>query len=295
MSSQIPIPVLLIILASLLFFALLLLIIFLLLRLRGTFLPSARGDFAAAAGRIDEISHQLQDLQRIFLIPYVRGGVGEVMLSQLLENWLPKENFQLQYSFKSGDRADAVIKLGKYLVAVDSKFPLERFLDTGLETNGDRRMPGELKRLFMMHARDIAEKYIRTHEGTMNFALMYIPSERMFYNLFIHREGGLMEECMALNVVPVSPGSLFLYLQTVAYGLRGLQLPRKIETLMGLLQRLKGDIAGLSRTFAVSETHLKNLRKSMEENRIRLDRLEHFSERLDHPDIKQRTADEDGR
>ena len=74
---------------------------------------------------LDRISRRLDELRKVFLTPHIRGGVGETLLEELIRNWLPAESYSFQYGFRNGSRADAVIRLGNYLVAVDSKFPLE--------------------------------------------------------------------------------------------------------------------------------------------------------------------------
>ncbi len=53
--------------------------------------------------------------------------MGEQFLGELLSQILPSEFFTLQYAFSSGERVDAVIRLGERLVPIDSKFPLDNF------------------------------------------------------------------------------------------------------------------------------------------------------------------------
>lgn len=248
------------------------------------------------AGRIDRVQSELRGLSELFLVPRTRGVVGETMLEELLSSWLPKGSFSMQHGFANGTRVDAVIRLGNRLVPVDSKFPLESFsrmvsaegapaeeaqpgaVDSTPTAGGP--LPADVRRAFIRHASDIAERYIRPDEGTLGFALMYIPSERIYVELFVDRPGELYAEAVKRNVVPVSPGTLFLYLQTVAYGLRGLALPEQTTRLLRAVDALRTELAGFSKSFAVAGTHLRNLGRAYDEAASRLGRLEILSERL---------------
>jgi DNA recombination protein RmuC len=254
----------------------------------------------------------------------------------LLEDWLPKSSFELQYSFRDGTRVDAVVKLGRYLVPVDAKFPFEAakramekdgvIQQSGGETRaadgasagsgteqggretaqagaarggagargagggrrasrgGSNEPPAELKKAFMRHADDIAERYIRPNDGTLGFALMYIPSERVYQYVFVEKAGDLLGEAMSRGVVPVSPSTLFLYLQTVAYGLRGFAVSKDARALLSRFSSARTESEELSRAVSVAGTHLKNLGKALGEVDERLERVR---QRLDLSDVEE--------
>ena len=228
------------------------------------------------------LEQELRSLSELFLVPRTRGAVGETLLAELLGSWLPRKSFELQYGFRNGARVDAVIRLGSKLVPVDSKFPLEaasRFLSA--HPAADTPLPADVRRAFAKHVTDISDRYIRPDEGTMAFALMYIPAERIYYAFFVERQEELFAEALRHNVVPVSPGTLFAYLQTVAYGLRGLALPENIRRLMGELARLRNDLASFRKNFDVAQTHLRNLSRAFDEAGTRLARLELLADRVD--------------
>lgn len=237
-----------------------------------------------ATGRLEA---QLRSISELFIIPRIRGAVGETILAELLASWLPRKSYELQYGFRTGARVDAVVRLGRRLVPIDSKFPLEaasRFFAGNPTT--DTPLPGDLRKAFLKHITDIAERYIRPDEDTMAFALMYIPAERVYYSIFVERPDELLAEALRRNVVPVSPGTLFVYLQTVAYGLRGLALPENLEALVGELAQLQSDLGAFRKIFDVANTHLRNLSKTFDDAGVRLGRIELLTDRITQQDHK---------
>jgi DNA recombination protein RmuC len=281
---------------------LLVLVISLLVRLRGATRGSAPETESGVLSRLEDVSRSLSELERVFSVPQSRGAIGETLLSRLLEDWLPKDSFELQYSFRDGQRVDAVVRLGRYLVPVDAKFPFEAArramakadgndtAETGATTDaggagsrtrggggrggGGRGGPAELRKAFMKHVNDIAERYIRPDEGTLGFALMYIPSERVYQFVFVEQGDDLLGEAMGRGVVPVSPSTLFLYLQTVAYGLRGFAVSKDARAMLARFTAARADAKELAKALSVAGTHLKNLHKAFSDVDDRLSRMQ---------------------
>lgn len=229
---------------------------------------------------LDEIQTELRKLNSLFTVPHIRGGIGEVLLEELLRTWLADSMFAVQYSFQDGSRADAVIFLGDYIVAVDAKFPVESVKEA-FETGEDVPPSAETKRALCKHMESIGTKYIRPEEGTLQFALMYIPSEKIYYHFFVDPKQNLYAEALRYNVVPVSPSSMFLYVQTVAYGLRGMTLPKAQQDLAQIAYQMQKNLQEFIKIHNVLGTHIKNIMKSYEEGIRRLSKLEQSMEKLD--------------
>ncbi len=89
------------------------------------------GQIQQQLGAVQQAGHQMsqtaQTLQNILGGAKSRGSLGEVALERLLEDALPRERYQRQYRFSSGEAADAVIFLRDKLLPIDSKFPLDAF------------------------------------------------------------------------------------------------------------------------------------------------------------------------
>ncbi len=234
--------------------------------------------------RILEVGRSISSLQEILRAPKVRGGLGEFMLGDLLAQIMPAEFFTLQYSFKSGERVDAVIRLSQGLVPVDAKFPLENF-QKALMTQEEVAKRGFLK-LFAgdvkKHVDAIAKKYILPNEGTCDFALMYIPAENVFYEAFIKDEvladgKGLREYTFEKHIIPVSPNSFYAYLHTILLGLRGLKVEERAREIIKHLSALQGQLLRFQEEYRKVGRHLEQAKGSFDSAQRQ---LEKFSDRL---------------
>ena len=136
-------------------------------------------------GQMSEIGRSMKDLQDFLRSPKLRGNIGEQVLKELLGQFLPKQSFHLQYRFRTGDIVDAAIKTDNGIIPIDSKFPMENFKGMiKAETEVEKKTyEKEFTRDVKKHIDDIAKKYILPEEGTTDYALMYIPSEPVFYEI----------------------------------------------------------------------------------------------------------------
>jgi len=190
---------------------------------------------------------KLEDLQNILLNPKHRGNFGEFQLSSLLENYFPPNQWKAQYKFKDGESVDAALFLkDEKILPIDSKFSLENY----------NRMIGEkekskketlAKEVYkdLKNRIDETAKYIRPDENTMDFAFMFIPSEALYYDMFLVKVGDsvgqrdLMEYATRdKKVIVVSPTTFAAYLQTVLQGLRSLQIEEQAKDIQKRVGKL---------------------------------------------------------
>ena len=221
------------------------------------------GELSETAKNMQELGKDINKLQDILKPPKLRGNIGELFLEDLLRQVLPTKNYTMQHSFKSGERVDAVIRLGDNLVPIDSKFPLDSFNRIEkAEVEADKKnakkdFVRDLKNLI----NDISKKYIKPDEGTYDFAMMYIPAENVFYEVIIKDEAfveekGLLSFALEKHVVPVSPNSFYAYLMAIAYGLRGMHIEKQAQEIRGKLVDLQ---QGFGRFFDVFNSLGKNI------------------------------------
>jgi len=248
--------------------------------------------------RILDVGRSIATLQEILRAPKIRGGLGEFLLGDLLAQIMPAEYFTLQHSFKSGERVDAVIRLSQGLVPVDAKFPLENFQKSLLaQEDGARK---NFLKLFAADVKKqveaIANKYILPHEGTCDFALMYIPAENVYYEAFIKDEAlgegkSLREYAFEKHVVPVSPNSFYAYLHTILLGLRGLKVEESAREILHHLSGLRGQLVRFQDEFRKLGKHLEQSKGSFDSAQRQLEKFSDKLAAMEAPPLLQ-TAEE---
>ena len=249
------------------------------------------GGLEEANRKIYEVGKNIASLQEILRAPKLRSGLGEFFLEDLLGQILPPQHFSMQYGFRSGEKVDAVVRLGASLVPVDAKFPLENFKRI-LEATGDEER-SRAKRQFGVdvkkHVDAIAAKYILPDEGTYDFALMYIPAENVYYETIIKDDSpedrSLSQYALGKHVIPVSPNSFYAYLQAIVLGLKGLKIEDRAKEIVGYLSRLDGDLNKFRDEFSLLGKHLGHAQASFQ-NAER--RLEQFGQRLSAADSEHK-------
>jgi DNA recombination protein RmuC len=217
---------------------------------------------------------ELARLEQALRPPKARGGFGELLLGNLLRDRLPSEAYQLQYTFRTGERVDAVIKVDR-LVPVDAKFPLDNFERVVEAGDDDSRALHEkaFARDLKGHVDAIAQKYIRPAEGTYDFALMYLPSESVYYELVCGKTGELLKYAHSKRVFPVSPTTFTSQLQVIALGLKGLQIESHAQDVMAYVAQLAKDFERFRGDFDVVGKHIGNAQTKYGEADRRLERL----------------------
>lgn len=198
------------------------------------------GGLAEAAKNMQAIGEDIASLQDILRAPKLRGNLGELFLEEILRQVLPQDAYEMQYRLAAVDKrshvtVDAVIRLAEHLVPIDSKFPLESFQRL-LNSQDDEQVARRREFLTVVrkHINDVADTYIRPDAGTYDFALAYLPAENVYYEAVIRNEASdgalnISEHAAKRKVVLVSPNTLYAYLLTIAYGLRGLRIERQAK------------------------------------------------------------------
>ncbi len=221
------------------------------------------GTVSREIGTMSEIGRSMKDLQDFLKSPKLRGEIGEEVLSDLIGQMFPKNNFFLQYQFRSGEKVDAAIKTDAGILPIDSKFPMENFQKmVKEETEKGRDLARkEFIRDVRKHIDAISSKYILPEEGTMDFALMYVPSESVYYEIVNLNE--VMEYARTQRVYIVSPSTLYAHLQTILLSFEGKNLEQKSREVLRLLHAVKKDYGKAATQFAVLGKHVTNAYNSV--------------------------------
>lgn len=223
------------------------------------------GSVSKELGQMSQIGQSLQNFQDLLKNPKLRGGLGEQGLKDMLSQTFPNELYSMQYKFKNGQIVDAAIKIEAGIVPVDAKFPLENF-NKILKAKTDKEKMEARRKFrsdFRVHVNAIAKKYILTDEGTVDFALMYIPSETVYYEL-ISNENDLHDYAIKAKVIPASPNTFFYYLRSIMLGLQGKRISEMSKQILSTLKIIQTETDKFGDNLSVLSRHVTNAKSTME-------------------------------
>lgn len=208
--------------------------------------------------RVVNVAEELRQLQNVLQNPKQRGVLGEFYLEQILQNLLPPSSYTLQYKLETGFIVDAVIHLDGKLLPIDSKFSLENY-NRLVDSKGEQRdvyqkaFKEDLKRRI-----DETSKYINTKKGTLDQALMFIPSEAIYYDLLANKIGSsgvsgrnLMHYAsVEKRVVIVGPSTLSAMLQVIMQGLKSLEIQKDTDVIRKNIEQLQRHLLAYNSYFS---------------------------------------------
>jgi len=221
------------------------------------------GNVQKNIGEMSEIGRSMRDLQEFLQSPKLRGNVGEQVLKELLGQFLPKKSFHLQYSFKSGEKVDAAIETAAGIIPIDSKFPMENFRKMmSVKDESERKTYGkQFERDVKKHIDAISKKYILTEEGTIDYALMYIPSEAVYYE--IANSPTLFEYAGIKRVLPVSPTTFYAYMRAILMSFEGQKIEAKAKEVLSAIRAIQKDYSKVEDNLSILQKHMNNANNMM--------------------------------
>lgn len=214
-------------------------------------------------GEMSEIGRGMKELQEFLKSPKLRGNIGEHILKELLSQMLPKQLFNLQYTFKSGATVDAAIKTGNGIIPIDSKFPMENIRALmGVKDDAERKLLNkEFEKDVKKHIDDISKKYILTEEGTIDYALMYLPSEAVYYEVVNNPH--LFEYSATKRVLPVSPVTFYAYLRAILMSFEGQKIEKQAKQILQTIRAVQKDYLKVEDNLGVLGRHVTNAYNQM--------------------------------
>lgn len=221
------------------------------------------GDVQRSIGEMSEIGREMKELQEFLKSPKVRGNIGEQVLKELLSQYLPRQSFHLQYTFRSGEKVDAAIKTTAGIVPIDSKFPMENYRRFLAAESGDEREKArkEFEKDVKKHIDDISRKYILTEEGTIDYALMYIPSEAVYYEVV--NNPSLFDYAGFKRVLPVSPTTFYAYIKAILMSFEGQKIQAQAREILTSLRAIQKDYAKVAEVLGILQRHVNNAYNTM--------------------------------
>ena len=242
------------------------------------------GGLSEQSQRIGDLAKDIGSLQDLLRAPKARGGFGELLLERLLHDALPAGAYEVQYTYKDGSRVDAIVRYAGRIVPIDAKFPNETW--NALAKAADETERRTKKRAFLQQVRrhiDAVGRYVSPADGTIDYAVMYIPSESIYYDLVLREEEGepdLRAYCAERKVIPASPNTLLAYLQVVSLGVRGLVMQERTRELQQGVAAVRREFERFVELHDQLGRHLENATKKFDETDRALSRASSAIETL---------------
>ncbi len=212
---------------------------------------------------VGDIANELKTLQSVLQNPKQRGVIGEFYLDQILKNTLPPGAYQLQYKLGTGLIVDAAIILDDKVLPVDSKFSLENYSRLLEASPAEQEALAKSFKEDLKRRIDETSKYILPGKGTLDQALMFIPSEAIYYDLLANKVGlgnvsgrNLMQYASEKKVTIVGPSTLSAMLQTIMQGLRSIEIHKDTE-------KIRKNIEQLSKHLVAHNAYMQKLGSSL--------------------------------
>lgn len=220
---------------------------------------------------VGTVGSSINELNRLLKLPHLRGGFGEATLERLLRDFLPAHLFELQSSLDGAGRVDVLIKFPKAALPIDSKFPREQVLNL-FETTDPKKLTEArkiLRKVLRMEAKRIA-KYVRPDLGTMDMAIMFLPSEILYFEVI--RDKTLWEDLGKLQVFPASPNTLAIVLRGIAIAHDYYEMAASVEKTIENLQKAQRHFGHFERKFEAIGQGLESAREAYQVANTHLNR-----------------------
>jgi len=228
---------------------------------------------------VGTVGNSINELNSLLKLPHLRGKFGEAELSRLLADFLPAASFEEQVAIVPGSRetVDAVVKFPKFKLPIDSKFNRESILPL-FETNDPAQLTlarVQLATAIKTQAKSIAEKYIHPEHGTTDIALMFLPSETIYFEVI--RDSELLGAIHKLKVFPVSPNTLAIALRSIEMSMTQYEYAQGVQKTLEQIGQAQKHFGNFERKF---EEVGKGLQKAQDAYHTATSHLTHFSNRV---------------
>lgn len=225
-------------------------------------------------GSIEEFGKDMKDLSNVLKSPKLRGGLGEQFLYDIIGDTLPKDFYATQYKFRNGAVCDAVIFSANGIIPIDSKFSMENY-KAMIDSDNDKDRESyrkEFTKDVKKRIDEIASKYILPDEGTTEQAVMYVPSESIYYELITNNQP-VVDYSNQKKVVLSSPNTITFLLKTILIAYKQTQLNKSATEIMRSLDGLIVEGVKFNEELEVLEGHVVRTSKSMENVKSRYGKL----------------------
>ena len=248
-----------------------------------------------------------RDLRDVLLKPNIRGDVAEKLLEDMCKSYLPDSAWERQKvtDDEAGSQrggVDVLLKTGSLDVPVDSKFPREawkRYVNlieqpmNGMKEPQQNQHRNAIKSQFADFQSSVMtkvgeiQKHINPSSGTTDFALMFIPTEAMYYAVVSDKNGlneenlitrkgqqlQLLDAMLQENVIPVSPSTLYPFIHVILVGIQNMKVVENLESLQSRLTQFETKMRTFNTAYQGIGSALDNAKSAWDTAGSRYDEL----------------------
>jgi len=197
-----------------------------------------------------------QDLRDLLKGPKLRGSFAETILEEMLERALPKGIWETQFTIDGRQKVDAVIKLKDVIIPIDAKFPRDDYMRyvSAEDAKEKQTLWKDYESAVKKKISEISKKYIRPDKGTTEFAIMFIPSEAIYYETIAEKNSlgnpsDIYRYALDNSVVPASPNTLYAFLQVIAIAVRNIEIIKNAKKLQDMLKKIEESFEHFSKEY----------------------------------------------
>ncbi|MGC8981974.1 MAG: DNA recombination protein RmuC [Minisyncoccia bacterium] len=213
----------------------------------------------------ENYANELMGLKQILAGPKSRGILGEKSLEEILKE-LPNKVYEIQYRIGL-NVVDAVLRLNDTIIPIDSKFPYNNFIKFLNEDKEDEkeRLRRELIKNIKNHIEVISKKYIEPLRGTVEYAIMYIPAEGLYYEILDKEYSEIWDFAREKSVFLASPKTFEILSANLGLALKKQEFAKNIKEILSHISQLEKDIFEIGKNLEKAKTQLSNSYNNLEE------------------------------
>ena len=228
-------------------------------------------------GEMQTLTQDVGGLKRVLSNVKIRGTIGEVQLSMLLEQILASDQYDTNVKTKPG--SDKLVEFAVKLpgraegdesvyLPIDAKFPkdvYEQLLDA--YESGDLQRVETTSRILEQTirgmAKDIRDKYLAPPHTT-DFGIMFLPFESIYGE--VTRRAALLEQLQQeYHVIVTGPTTLAAILNSLQMGFRTLAIQKRSSEVWRILGGVKAEFEKFGGLLEKAQKNLQTANNQLEE------------------------------
>lgn len=235
------------------------------------------GNVQKGLGEMQTLAQDVGGLKRVLSNVKIRGTIGEVQLSMLLEQILAPDQYDVNVKTKPG--SDKLVEFAVKLpgraegdesvyLPIDAKFPkdvYEQLLDA-YESGDLQRVETTsrvLEQTIRSMAKDIRDKYLAPPHTT-DFGIMFLPFESIYGE--VTRRAALLEQLQQeYHVIVTGPTTLAAILNSLQMGFRTLAIQKRSSEVWRILGGVKAEFEKFGGLLEKAQKNLQTANNQLEE------------------------------